>query len=56
MEIQTLLDKQRAILDTKMKEFELELDEKRKSLNEEYSSKFLISVLFLFLFLCSPST
>ena len=39
MEIQTLLDKQRAILDTKMKEFELELDEKRKSLNEEYSSK-----------------
>ncbi|KAF3959202.1 hypothetical protein CMV_015969 [Castanea mollissima] len=39
VEIQMLLDKQRAILDTNMQEFELELEEKRKSLNEEYSSK-----------------
>ncbi|KAM7276870.1 hypothetical protein ACFE04_018736 [Oxalis oulophora] len=38
-EIQELLDEQRIILDAKLQEFESEMEEKRKSVNEELRSK-----------------
>lgn len=39
VEIQKLLDVQKAILDTNKQEFDLELEKKRKLFDEEYSSK-----------------